>query len=405
MATARSIIIKVTNDFIWFNDNTSIALTQTNLPCDDFKFVQGRTIFWEAEMLSFDRNNAELIIQIINYRPENVNHYYNQQPKNQILKLKFQNIYWPAFCADLSFYKKASFLNLLSENPPFSPDKNIKTVHITANIAFSKVRFGAGYVAFDYRFLWNDHKTEIKIMDGHLIPEFDYVKTYFSKYFNSRTFEVLIVVTKTGNNIQNIVATSRQIEQIKDAAIENLKFVKVQLFKKPPKYIKELNQSLFTQEDVFDPFDKNLKGTFPMTQKELFDQIMKWEDIRNKRQIEFLSGHLHEVNEKIRFTLIPDFGFLFVTYGDRMYHYIWEMLNTNATYIWSFEKTTWAPAERLAKLEEVISFIRNNGRDTYLRHVSPHEKVLFRRILHQGAGSNIADFFPRWRHAVLEAIV
>lgn len=216
---------------------------------------------------------------------------------------------------------------------------------------------------------------------------------------------MLLVVTKEGKITKNVIATSRQIEQIKDVAIETLKFVKVEKLKHHPKYIKEIAKSLFTPEDIFEPFDKNMPGTYQMTQKELFDHIMTWDDIRNKRQLEYLSGHLHDVKEKIRFTLTPKFGFLFVVYGDRMVHYIWEMLNTNATYIWSFDHGLWSAQMQLEKMEEVISFIRNHGRDTYLRNVSPKQEILFRRIMHQGAGSQLVDYFPRWKHTLNEAVV
>ena len=58
--------------------------------------------------------------------------------------------------------------------------------------------------------------------------------------------------------------------------------------KRPPKYLKEVDKSLFTAEDIFDPFDHNALGTHPMTQKELLDHIMTWENIRNKAQLEYL---------------------------------------------------------------------------------------------------------------------
>lgn len=404
--SSKNIIIKVTNEAIWFNGETSIKLQNTNLPFGAFGFVEGRTIFWEVEMLQFIKDKACLSIKIVNYRPNMVDDFLNQKPKAAIKILNFTQIYWPAFSADLSFFKKTSFQHLMADSMPYIQTKNAEMiVHIKANIAFNKLRFGAGFVSFDYKFLWSDDKIEIKILNSNIIPEFEYVKTYFAKHFNSRTFEVLIVVAKEGKKVNKITATSRQIEQIKDVAIETMKFVKLEKLKKPPKYIKDIDKSLFTPEDIFDPFDKNMLGTYQMTQQELFEHIMAWEDIRNKRQLEYLSGHLHETKEKIRFTLTPKFGFLFVVYGERMIHYVWEMLNTNATYMWSFDQGVWSHQRQLQKMEEVISYIRNHGRDSYLRNVSPREEILFRRILHQSAGSQIVDYFPRWRHAVNEAIV
>ena len=75
------------------------------------------------------------------------------------------------------------------------------------------------------------------------------------------------------------------------------------------------------------------------------------------------------------------------------------------TYMWSFDHGSWSAQKQLEKMEEVISFIRNHGRDNYLRNVSPKEEILFRRIMHQGARSQLVDYFPRWKHTLNEAIV
>jgi len=402
----RSVIIRVTNEAIWFNDTMSVFLIDTNLPVGEFRFVEGRSVFWEVDMISYHKDTSNLTIRIINYRPADVDEFLNQRPKAEVKFLSFTEIYWPAFNADLSFFKKTAFTSLLTEKMPLAgTESTFNTVHIKADIAFNKVRFGTGFVAFDYKFLWSGEKTEVKILNGHILPEFEFIKTYFSKHFNSRTFQVLLVVRKSGRTTEKIVATSVQIDQIKDVAIETMKFIRMERLKKLPTYIKEINKSLFTANDIFDPFDKNFLGTYQMTQKELFDQVMKWDDIRNKKQLEYLAGYLHESSEKIRFTLTPKFGFLFVAHGERMIHYIWEMLNTNATYIWGFDKGIMDDKKQLIKMEEAISFIRNNGRDSYVRNVSPYDNILFRRIMHKGARSQLVDHFPRWRHEVNEAIV
>ncbi|MFZ1750820.1 MAG: hypothetical protein WAU01_11540 [Saprospiraceae bacterium] len=405
MPSSKHIIIKVTNDAIWFNDVMSVDLLHTNLPYGEFGFAESRTIFWEAEMISYDKSDNHLALKVINYRPGDVDDFLNQVPKAKVDRISFEDIYWPAFNADLSFYKKSSFTHLLSDHMPIGDNtQEIKIIHVQAAIPFSKVRFGAGCITFEYLFPWEKSKTEVRISNPHLLPEFEYVKTYFAKHFNSRTFEVLMVVSKSQIKIEKIIATSPQIDQIKDVAIETIKFIKTETLRKPPKYVGELDKSLFTPDDIFDPMDKNMLGTYNMTEKELLDHIMKWENIRNKKHLEYLSGHLHSAHEKIRFTLTPKFGFLFVVKGEKMVHYIWEMLNTNATYVWSFFQQE-TNQKQIEKLEELISFIRIHGRAHYLQHLSDDDEVIFRRVLHQGAGSNLVDYFPRWRHSINEAMV
>ncbi len=162
---------------------------------------------------------------------------------------------------------------------------------------------------------------------------------------------------------------------------------------------------MFTPEDIFNPFDNENLGTNSINEKELLEHIMIWKDIRNKKQIEYLAGALHEKDEKIRFTLTPQFGFLFVVKGHQMTHYIWEMLNTHATYIWGFDPVDWSKEKQLSKIEVIIAFIRNHGRDTYIRQVAPDEEILFNRIRHRGAEASVIDPFPKWRHAVVELLV
>ncbi len=405
MSASKHIIIRVTNDKIFFNENLSIALSATNLPCGEFKFVENRTIFWQVDMVSYDKTDAALTIRVINYRPAKLEEFKLQKPKAEIKKIYFVDLFWPAFNADLSFYKKSSFATLLTEQMPMLPDSEDVLVHLNVKVPFNKASFGMGFVEWQQKFHWNSECQQVRIHNPHILPEFEYIKSFFSKHFNSRTFDVLMVVNKKGRMTQKITATSKQIEDIKDVAIETLKFVKTESLRKPSNFVRDLDKSLFTADDIFNTLEKNDLGTFPMSNQELFDQIMTWKDIRNKKQLEYLAGSLHNLEGKIRFTMTPNFGFLFFVKGSQMVHYIWEMLNTNATYIWSFDPALWSIDRQLNKMEEVISYIRNQGRDAYLRNVSPEEEILFRRVQHKGANSQLVDYFPKWRNFVNESIV
>ncbi len=405
MSASKYIIIRVTNHQIFFNEGLSIPLSSTNLPYGEFKFVENRTIFWQVEMVQYDKTNARLTVRIINYRPAKWEEFRQQKPKADIKNLSFLDIFWPAINADLSFYKKSSFLPLLANEMPVLPDSEDVLLHLNVKVPFNKVNFGMGFVEWQQKFLWSTELQGVRIYNPHILPEFEYIKTFFSKHFNSKTFDVLMVVNRSGRVAQKVTATSKQIEDIRDIAIETLRFVKVENLRKPSRFIKDIDKTLFTADDIFDNLEKNDLGTFPMTNQELFDQIMTWKDIRNKKQLEYLAGSLHDLDGKIRFTMTPKFGFLFFVKGNQMVHYIWEMLNTNATYIWSFDPVLWSLDRQLNKMEEVISYIRNHGRDTYLRNISPKEEILFRRILHNGANSQLVDYFPKWRNLVNESIV
>lgn len=405
MSQTKYILLKINNDQIFLNEHLSIPLSRTNLPIGEFKFVENREIYYEVEMVSFDKIDATLAVKIVDYRPTNLEGFARQKPKSEIKKLWFVDIYWPAFYIDLSFYKKALFATLISDREPTKilvPNQKIK---LDVKVSFSKANFGLGFVEWQQKLHWEKNSVSVRIDNQNILPEFEYIKSYFSKHFDSRTFDVQLVIDKVDGATQKISASSPQIAEIKDFAIETLKFVKTESLRKPSHFVRDVDKSLFTADDIFDALTRNDLGTFPMSNQDLFDQIMTWKDIRNKKQLEYLAGSLHHMDGKIRFTLTPTFGFLFYAKGSQMVHYIWEMLNTNATYIWSFDPNLWSTEKQLQKIEEVISFIRNHGRDTYLRNVSPHEEVLFRRIQHKGAKSQLVDYFPKWRNFVNEAIV
>ena len=112
MSQTKNILIKVNNDQICLNEYLSIPLSETNLPYGEFKFVESREIYYEVEMISYDKLDATLVIKIVNYKPTNLGGFSLQKPKSEIKKLCFVDIYWLTFNVDLSFHKKASFIPL-----------------------------------------------------------------------------------------------------------------------------------------------------------------------------------------------------------------------------------------------------------------------------------------------------
>ncbi len=86
MSITKNIIIKLTNQAVWFNDEMFLALKDTNLPAGEFEFTQGRDIFWKSEMLAYDRNSGALTLRIVNYRPVMIDDFLNQKPKAEVTK-------------------------------------------------------------------------------------------------------------------------------------------------------------------------------------------------------------------------------------------------------------------------------------------------------------------------------
>lgn len=106
----------------------------------------------------------------------------------------------------------------------------------------------------------------------------------------------------------------------------------------------------------------------------------------------------------LRFTLSPQFGFLFHVEGEEMDHFIWGLLNTHATYIWSMEKEEMALDKKLKLLEREINLIKDHGRKTFLSSKKSSEFV-FSKVNHEHSGSDLIDGFPKWKIRVNEKLI
>jgi hypothetical protein len=86
---------------------------------------------------------------------------------------------------------------------------------------------------------------------------------------------------------------------------------------------------------------------------------------RNSKQLSFLAKS-HLVKEEVVYlTLSPSFGFVFYLGSENNHHFVWELLNTNATYIWSLARNIFSRAQALNEVNLVISQIHQCGRNEY----------------------------------------
>ncbi len=85
---------------------------------------------------------------------------------------------------------------------------------------------------------------------------------------------------------------------------------------KSPK-LPDIDKSLFTAEDIFNTGESDdVEGNvFRQDEKDILQFLISHHNTRNKKQLEYLSGHKQSANFRIRFTLHPNFGFLFLIEG------------------------------------------------------------------------------------------
>ena len=254
-----------------------------------------------------------------------------------------------------------------------------------------------GFTKYIKRF---DKSIEFKIFNDNILPEFDNIKYWFSKKLKTKKIKVKAVF----KNENEFEATSEEIEKINSDLIEGVKLqrtLEITQTYRP----NEVDKALFTADDIFLLDDENdLQGNiFKQSENDILDFLIEKINVRNKRELTYLSGKKHSIKYRIRFTNHPNFGFIFLVEGELNNHFIWELLNTNATYIWTIEKEKTTIDLQYKRIEMTINTILNIKREPYKRAFKSKTvdtDLIFNVVNHKDKESDFIDGFPRWKQRI-----
>ena len=157
----------------------------------------------------------------------------------------------------------------------------------------------------------------------------DYVKPYFTKVIGKKTIEVMVNVTKKDGIIEYMHASSEDLIKIDAETIYVIRSFQLNDIKKQLR--QEERDNIFMHEETLDISDIPL-GNIDDLEKELLFSILESMDVRNEAQLRYLS-ELQPEYDKLMLTVQPQFGFVFTIRGKEMNHYIWELINSHATYL------------------------------------------------------------------------
>lgn len=416
----KYIILKITNQGVFYNENTFIGWESTNFPSkNEFNFNEREGVFWRAKLLSFDRENSQLNVEIVDYQIfQKEESFISQKAKFGFKKIWFSRLRWLELQKVLNFYVPTSFNEISdsAEQDAIRKNKDEKSVdysevtiegkrlEVSFRHPLMDAKFKMGYVEVEKKLKGVSGTTKIKLFNNNIIPEFDHVKPFFAKALGNKKIEISGIIEVNDNGEVEVKCQSKEISRIDEDLIRAVKrlSLKESIFK--PKKI-SVDKSLFTPEEYFEGFeDQRLGNTLRYNDELIMDEISKLEGVRNRKQLLYLSGKLQSKQIGLRFTLSPEFGFLFYVEGEQMDHFIWELLNTNATYIWSIERSLASLENKFKLIERQVNFIRDNGRIQYLS-VEKKEDIIFNKINHDNSESGVVDGFPKWKAKVNEKLV
>lgn len=387
----KSRIIKISKNKIYFTNNDYVTLNQTNFPEGSISFKHHLDIYLETELSDYDKFKKTLEIEIINYSPQNINSFLEQELKKPINQLIFKKIDWkelkkllssfivtlpnkiPEIFNEESLKNKEIQKGEPQEYPDIKQKKNINQQIIIAepevitrefdfDVRFSDARFYNSYVSVTKNFPFLDQPIEFKIFNELIRKEYNYIKSYFLNYFKSNTFTISAKIKTRGKELISFECQSKTIQNINEKIIENIKNIRTLNITKIEKN-PEKEKNTYTADEIFSKIDKS-SNVFEQSEFDILMTLIKSKSPRNVKQLTYLSGKKHEHTKKIRFTLYPLFGFIFFISGHDKNHFCWELLDSHATYVWSFNKEL--STESQIELSELnINTIKKIGRKKY----------------------------------------
>ncbi|TRX51575.1 DEAD/DEAH box helicase [Fulvivirga sp. M361] len=286
--------------------------------------------------------------------------------------------------------RQASFFDDPVDQTP-SPKDLIIDKAIRVSIA--DLDFQYGLVVFKYMIGELKMELDFEIEHLNIRPEFDVLKSYFSKILNSKTISIHIHAEFQGHLLVAQNATSDDLLRINQEVIDSVKFRFIEKRFLSKKISEDVNQG-FADLSITEGLS-DLYGS----EEEILEDILKNQHAKHFRQLKYLAS-MHERDIlKLRFVLSP-FSFVFLIAGNECYHLVLETLDTEeATYVWHINKYIRLLKNKLGEIDRDIETIRNKGRQFFLEQ----EPVEFSRVLHDY--SDERKGFVVWKDQLEERLV
>ncbi len=435
-------ILRIKDGKFYYTENDPIDIRDTNIP-GGMSFSYGRDIFWEVELFDFDMKTETVRVQVLDYSPENISNFYKQEQKKPVKYFLFEKFDWLKIETQLSSYQISALSEIMEGLPNLgnkdkehseieqrfnnsTPDliedyelsKDIEDIEYKGNQAikineefsfiFKNANFKDGFVSVDFKPKFCSKKEEIKIFNKNILREYHYVKNYFPKYFKKgKKFKVQLSGYIQFGKLINYEATSEEIQSIGEDVITTVRnLIEVEIFDSVD--TEKLDKSVLSIEELIEEsqLDSSIKESISKEPQEFLHSIFKVKDVRNRKQLEYLAGFKQEDNCQLRFTLKPLFGFLFYMESGKQNHFCWELLNSHATYIWSFDSSL-DFNEKLHDIDNIINYIRINGREKYkqLEKSEGEKKFSFSTLYHKNKLTKFKDGFVEWKNELEKIMI
>ena len=342
-------------------------------------------------MKTYDKDMGKLFVDIVDFKWPYDDSWKAQKPKSAIFKLHFNYLDWDAFCACLSYYQSDAE-DMMPYDANSTHSSNLKFYDLVIEVPIQKLVIGFGKVSFEKKFKWSDKHVLVDIAQAHMVPDLEYLKSYFSKALGKKTVSAEIQLKIENGEIEIVSANSEDLDNIDKDVLYEIKSYKVNNWKQiaressPSNILIDVGKLDGVQEDF---------GNVDIFEREILFYALEDTSIGNRAQLIYLSNILLD-SQKLILTSEPQFGFVFVINADKMVHCVWELLNGYSTYVWSFPVQNFTNQE-FKLLEKQFEILTQVGRSHYLNNYRNTDELLFNIVQHKKSEDPIVDHFGKWR--------
>ncbi|OJV54197.1 MAG: hypothetical protein BGO31_12645 [Bacteroidetes bacterium 43-16] len=430
----NNLILKITQTQVWYNEHEFIPIEHTDIPYLHLKFKTNRDIFWLTEMTGFNKEYGRLSLVVLDYDYGQRTEFKNRRPNSEVKFLLFGRFDWNRLEPLVYYHHKIMFKDRLlnaDENPyarmreqaikdvqqskqmpyeDFVPSEQAvqsDNYSVPQNIEFSEefdvelenCIFSSGYVECVVYIRRLSGTFGLNVYNESILEEFESVKSWFARKLGKSTFRVVAKFTSNDSGGIEYEATCEDFEKIDSEFIDGVKIFRTQSLVKAVRDETD-NKVLFTSQNLYDSIGETEGSEFQHTEKEIIDVLMKIDGVRNQAELKYLADSRQSLNHRIRFTTQPHFGFLFTVEGNMANHFVWELLESHATYIWTMARAEEDTVEmQWEKVSTEIGEIIAIGREAYKRaykDFQSNRKFSFNAIRHRLQESSSADAYSKW---------
>ncbi len=413
------LILTFKDNFAYLTEDHELTLCNLDLPdyIESFKYP----VSWHIKIIKYHEDQNFIFAEILQYFNSEIEftdyQLDNSELFNTITKINFRSINTSKLLSVINTHNSNitdindSYSKLYDTETFETKEINLNNKEITEkslatrNNTFSKyetfsipikdLQFEFGCVSFSKKLKNYEQSIKFSILNYDIRAEFDAIKNYFANVLKTKRINVFTEIKFVNWEISEVLAQSPEISKINSKTIDSVKFEFVGDFLKKKKNF-NIDKSLFTMDECFAMMtgDENNSNAFYKNDKDLFEDILQITNTKHYKHLRLLSSkHAYHIM-KLRFVLKP-FSFVFLIEGEKMYHIIWETLDTEeATYIWHIEKNKEKLKQKLNTIEDILNTIKFQGKTAYINSKDEN----YHRIYHDY--SEFIDGFIKWKSEI-----